>query len=156
VRLVKGKSQMVLEHTLKNTGKKAIRTDVYDHNFFTIDHQPTGPEMVVKFAFPASTTVESPLAKINGQKVEFMREFTSRESVQLGEIEGHSQSLKDYDFRIENMKTGAGVRITADKPVSKIICWSSATTQCPEPYIDIDIQPGKTFSWTITYDFYTF
>jgi len=156
VRLVKGKPQMVLEHKLKNTGKKAIITDVYNHNFFTIDNQPTGPEMVVKFAFPASTTVNSPLAKINGQQVEFTREFTPRETVQLGEIQGHSKSLKDYDFRIENRKTGAGVRFTADRPVSKIICWSSATTQCPEPYIDINLQPGKTFTWTITYDFYTF
>jgi hypothetical protein len=146
---------MVLEHKLKNTGKKAILTDVYNHNFFTIDNQPTGPEMVVKFAFPASTTANSPLAKINGQQVEFTREFTPRESVQLGEIQGHSKSLKDYDFRIENRKTGAGVRITADKPVSKIIFWSSATTQCPEPYIDIDIPPAGSFSWAITYDFYT-
>jgi hypothetical protein len=156
VRLVKGKPQMVLEHKLKNTGKKAITTDVYNHNFFMIDNQPTGPEMVVKFAFPATTTVESPLATIKGQQVEFTREFTSRESVHLGEIQGHSQSLKDYDFQIENKKTGAGVRIMADKPVSKIVFWSSATTQCPEPYIDIDLLPGKTFTWVITYDFYTF
>jgi len=156
VRLVKGKPQMVLEHKLKNTGKKALRTDVYCHNFFTIDHQPTGPNSVVKFAFPVSVTTESPLARINGQQIEFIRELSPRETVFWGDIQGHSKSVKDYDFRIENTKTGAGVRITCDRPVSKIIFWSSEQTQCPEPYIDINIQPGKTFSWTITYDFYTF
>ena len=70
-------------------------------------------------------------------------------------IQGLSGSVNDYDFRIENLKTGAGVRITGDKPVSKIIYWSAVKTQCPEPYIDIDIQPGESFSWNIVYDFYT-
>ena len=156
VRLVKGKPQMVLEYKLKNTGKKAIQTVVYNHNFFTIDHQPTGPNSVVKFAFPIKITKESPLAKINGQQIEYLRELVPPETVSFVDIQGLRNSVKDYDFRIENMKTGAGVRITGDKPVSRIIYWSSATTQCPEPYIDVNIQPGETFSWNITYDFYTF
>jgi len=156
VRLVKGKPQMVLEHKLKNTGNKAIQTTMYCHNFFTIDHQPTGPNSVVKFAFPATGTAESPLAIINGQQIEYLRELQPRETVSFGEIRGYSNSIKDYDFRIENRKTGAGVKITGNRSISKIIYWSSATTQCPEPYIDISIQPGETFSWTITYDFYTF
>ncbi|MDQ3292561.1 MAG: hypothetical protein M3Q05_14840, partial [Bacteroidota bacterium] len=32
VRLVKGKPQLVLEHSLKNTGTKSINTSVYNHN----------------------------------------------------------------------------------------------------------------------------
>jgi len=155
VRLVKGKPQMVLEHQLKNTGKKAIQTNVYNHNFFTIDHQPTGPNSVVKFAFPINGTEENPAARITGQQIEYLRELTPRETVFWNDVQGHSKSVKDYDFRIENVKTGAGVRITCNRPVSKIVYWSSPTTQCPEPYIDIDIQPGETFSWNISYDFYT-
>ena len=156
VRLVKGKPQMVLEHSLKNTGKKTIETNVYNHNFFTIDHQPTGPNSVIKFSFPASESRESPLATIKDQQVVFPREFTTGESVHLGDIKGHTQSVQDYDFRIENTKAGAGVRITCDKPFARIAFWSSPTTQCPEPFIDINLPPGKTFTWTITYDFYTF
>ena len=33
----------MLEHRLKNTGRKPIATSVYNHNFFTLDRQPTGP-----------------------------------------------------------------------------------------------------------------
>ena len=155
VRLVDGKPQMVLEHTLKNTGEKAIITNVYNHNFFTIDNQPTGPNSVIKFSFPASGTRESPLAKITVQQIEYIRELTPDETVTLGDIQGHSQSVKDYDFRIENTKTGAGVRITCDRPISRIYFWSSPTTQCPEPFLSINIQPGESFTWDITYDFYT-
>ena len=154
VLLIKGKPQMVLEHRLKNTGKKAIKTDVYCHNFFTIDHQTTGPNIVVKFAFPARETRESPIAKINGHKIKFLRDLLPDETVSFGEMQGHSKSVKDYDFRIENVKTSAGVRITGNRPVSKIGFWASATTQCPEPFIDINVEPGKSFSWTITYYFY--
>ena len=153
--LVKGKPQMVLEHKLKNTGKTAIVTSVYNHNFFTIDYQPTGPNSIVKFAFPLKVTRENPLAKINGQQIEYLRELVPPETVSYTDIQGLSNSVKDYDFRIENIKVGAGVRITGDKPVSKLIYWSSPTTQCPEPYIDINIKPGETFEWKITYDFYT-
>ena len=155
VRLVKGKPQLVLEHKLKNTGKKTIKTNVYNHNFFTIDNQPTGPDFVVKFSFPAKATVENPAVRINGQQIEYLNDPPNR-AIGLGEIKGHSNSVKDFDFRIENKKVGAGVRITGNRPISKIIFWSAGTTQCPEPYIDINIQPGETFTWNITYDFYTF
>jgi len=154
VLLVKGKPQLVLEHTLKNTGKKTIETNVYDHNFFTIDLQPVGPGIVVKFAFPVDTTLHHPALNITGQQFEYIA--VPKGAVQFVDLQGHSKSVKDYDFRIENLNTRAGVRITGDKPISKIIYWSSTLTQCPEPYIDVLVEPGQSFSWTITYDFYTF
>ena len=154
VRLVKGNPEMVLEHTLKNTGEKPIQTQVYNHNFFTIDHQPTGPDIVVKFAFPLIETMETPAVRFHGKQIEYLHDFEPKETVFLGEIQGHSNRVEDYDFRIENVKTGAGVRITGDRPVAKIIYWASATTSCPEPYIDITVQPGESFSWNIVYQFY--
>jgi len=58
----------VLEHTLKNTGRKAITTSVYDHNFFMLDDQPTGPDFVVKFPFDLRATADlKGLAKIRGR-----------------------------------------------------------------------------------------
>src|ERR1017187_3259485 len=51
VRLVPGKPEMVLEHSLRNTGKKPISTSVYEHNFYMLDHQPAGPDYTVRFPF---------------------------------------------------------------------------------------------------------
>ena len=155
VRLVKDKPVMVLEHTLKNTGMKAIQTSMYNHNFFYLDHQPTGPDVVVRFAFFPNES-EVPKARIIGREVEYLNVLVPPETVFFGQVQGHSNSVKDNDFRIENTKTGAGVRITGDRPVSKIIYWSSDKTVCPEPYIDLDIQPGESFSWNINYHFYSF
>jgi hypothetical protein len=152
VRLIKGKPQMVLEHTLKNTGKKTIETEVYNHNFFMIDQQQIDSGIVVKFAFPLDLTSTNPAVRIEGQQIEYIA--SPRRSVQYTNIQGHSNSVKDYDFRIENTISGAGVRITCDRPLSRLIYWSSTTTQCPEPYLEINIKPGESYTWTITYDFY--
>jgi len=54
VRLIK--DSLVLEHHLKNTGRKAIATSVYNHDFFMLDRQPTGPDIVVRFPFAPRAT----------------------------------------------------------------------------------------------------
>src|SRR5262245_56635109 len=36
---------LVLEHRLRNTGRKPIVTTAYDHDFFMLDNQPTGPDV---------------------------------------------------------------------------------------------------------------
>jgi hypothetical protein len=76
-----------------------------------------------------------------------------RQTVQ-SDLEGFSASAKDYDIRVENHKTGAGVRQTGDRAMSKLHLWSIRSTVCPEPFIDLRIEPGRESSWRITYEFY--
>ena len=148
------KDSLVLEHRLKNTGKKRIATSVYNHNFFTMDRQPTGPDIVVRFPFvPRAARPLNDLAAIRGNDANFLREFVKGQTV-FTEVEGFGATAKDYDFRIENRKTGAGVRITGDRPLQKVYFWSAHLTTCPEPYIDVSVEPGKESSWRITYQFY--
>ena len=47
VRLTPGKPQMTISHVMKNTGSKPIATNVYNHNFTTIDKQHTGPDIEI-------------------------------------------------------------------------------------------------------------
>ena len=63
--------------------------------------------------------------------------------------------LPDNDIRIENKRTGAGVRITGDRPLTRFGYWSIRTVVAPEPYIDLNIEPGQQFAWTYTFDYYT-
>ena len=155
VRLVKDRPELVIEHTLRNTGQKDIQTSTYNHNFFTMDHHPTGPDIVVRFAFPVIVAREDSLIRMNGQQVEYLRVLAPTETASLG-VQGLRDSVEDYDFRIENLKTGAGVRFTGDKPILRIVYWSCGTTVCPEPFIALDIKPGESFSWNTNYYFYSF
>jgi hypothetical protein len=152
LRLVK--DALIIEHHLKNTGTKPIATSVYNHNFFTIDRRTTGPDLVVRFGFePRAMRPLNDLAELRGRDAFFLKEFQPRQTV-FTEIEGFGKGAKDYDFRIENRKTGAGVHITGDKPLTKVYFWTHEKTSCPEPYIDVSAEPGKESSWTTTYTFY--
>ena len=148
------KDSLVLEHRLKNTGRKPIATSVYNHNFFTLDRQPTGPDIVVRFPFdPRAARALNGLAEVRGKELVFLKEFVKGQTV-FTEVEGFGATAKDYDFRIEHRRSGAGVRITGDRPLSKLLFWSAGLTVCPEPYIDASVEPGKESSWRITYQFY--
>lgn len=70
------------------------------------------------------------------------------------ELDGFGASASDYGFEMEHCATGAGVRVTGDRPMSRLIFWAAHRTACPEPYIDASVEPGRTTSWTITYRFY--
>jgi hypothetical protein len=145
---------LILEHQLKNTGTKPIETTVYDHNFFTLDHETTSPDVVVRFAFtPRAARPLNDFAEVKGNELTFLKTFEKGQTV-FTEVEGFGAKPSDYDFRIENRKTGAGVRITGDRPLAKVYFWSAWKTVCPEPYIDVSTAPGKESSWRITYQFY--
>ena len=51
IALTSGKPQLTIAHVLKNTGATPIRTNVYNHNFTSIDKQPPGPDYEIAFPF---------------------------------------------------------------------------------------------------------
>jgi hypothetical protein len=154
VRLTAGKPQLVLDHRLRNTGRKIIETSVYEHNFYMLDGLPSGPDVVVKFPFEVHAVANlNGRAETRGNELVYLQELPPGPSV-YSELQGYGSTAKDYDIRVENRKAGIGVRQTSDRPLSKLVFWSIRTTACPEAYIDMHIEPGKEFTWRITYDFY--
>jgi hypothetical protein len=152
VRLVNG--QLVLEHRLENTGKTSLETDVFNHDFYMLDNQPTSPDIVVKFPWDAKSGSDwrGP-GEIRGKELVYRQELQKGQTVS-GEITGFGATAADYDFRVENRKTGAGVRQSGDRPMSRLYFWSIRTTVCPEAYIHIRVEPGKETTWRTTYEFY--
>ena len=154
VRLVGGKAEMRIEHRLKNTGKKVIASESYNHNFLVIDCEPTGPNLEVKFGFAAKAkAVLAPNAALEGNTLVYKNELQSGQTV-MSELEGFGAEAKDYEFRVENKKSGTGVHITGNRPLSKLIFWSIRRVLSPEPYVKMEIAPGKEFRWSIKYEFY--
>ncbi len=151
VQLVKGKPELILEHSLKNTGTKQIETSVYDHNFFLIDKALTGPDIKIKFPFQINGTGRGvgTFAEINNKQISYTRKLNEKEDVYIGALNGYGSDAGDYDFRIENHQS-----IRADKPLDKLVFWACPTVSCPEPYIHIKVDPGKEFKWKINYEFY--
>ena len=157
ITMTKGLPELVLAHRLKNTGKKTIETDVYDHNFFLIDSMSTGPGLVLKFPFPLTGEEArglNDLAVIEGDSIRILREFTGRESA-YAVLRGYGDQAGDYDIKLKNHITGAGLRIRADRPLSRLAYWGNHRILCPEPFIHVRVPPGETFTWTLRYEFYS-
>ena len=155
VRLAKDKPQLLLEHNLKNTGRKTIEGIVFDHNLFVIDGQTTGPDFTVTFPYPIKGEQEMRgLAEVRGNQVVYLKTLEQGQTASTA-LTGFSQDPKDYDIRLENHKTGASVHILGDRPLTRIFFWSIPTTVCPEANVGMKIEPDTDFSWNMTYDFYT-
>ena len=154
VRLAQDKPQLILDHRLRNTGAKTIDSSVYEHNFYMLDGLPTGPDVVVKFPFAVRAAADlKGMAETRGNEFGYLKELAQGQSVAT-DFQGYGDTAKDYDIRVENRKAGIGVRQAGDRPLSRLYFWSIRTTACPEAYIDMHIEPGKEFTWRITYDFY--
>jgi hypothetical protein len=145
-----------------------------------LDSQTTGPDFTVTFPFDLKASRDmNGLAEARGKQIVYLKELqenannggvpadaaaASGQSRGRGgngrqtastPLEGFSADVKDFDIAIENHKTGAAVRITADRPLWRVNFWSIPKTVCPEAYVEVKADPGKETSWRLTYDFYT-
>ena len=155
VRLAANRPELMLEHKLRNTGRRAIETDVYNHDFYVIDGQPTGPEIIVGFPFEARAKDDlKGLAEVKRRELVYLRELQEGQSA-AADVIGFTESVADNNIQVENKKSGAGVREIGDRPLTRLHLWSIRTTVCPEAYIHMKIDPGQEFKWTIRYQFYT-
>jgi hypothetical protein len=156
VKLIKGKPVMLLQHSIKNTGTKPIETTVYNHNFLVLDKQTPSEGLTISLPFP----VKSPrppnkdLAEIRGNQIVYRKSLTGRDVV-TGPVQGFGETARDHEIRIENHKAGAGMVFRCDQPLSSAALWSIRSNVSMEPFIAISAQPGKEFSWTTTYEYYT-
>lgn len=155
VSVVGDQPRVILDHALRNTGRRVIQTSVYNHNFLYLDRQAPGPDvrLTVPFKIVTAQSPDRRLAEVRGNQIVFLKELTGEDRVYLS-IQGFGADPKDYDLRIENRSAGAGVRITADRPVARLALWAIRAPLSIEPFIDMSIAPGKEFAWQITYEYY--
>ena len=145
---------MEIEHRLLNTGKRVIETMVYDHNFLSIDHLQTGPSIVISFPFsPRATQDMGGLGEIRGKQLLFSKDLRGSDTFYT-ELTGFGKDASDYEIRVENQRTGAGVLITGDRPLATVGLWAVRTVVAPEPYIAIHVPVGQEFRWTYRNRFY--
>jgi hypothetical protein len=155
VRLVPGRPEMVMDHRLKNTGKRPIASSVYNHNFLVLDGRPTGPDFVLRMPFKvkAAPAPDHALAEVRGDRVVYRKTLRGQETL-FTELQGFGPTAADYRFTIENTKAGAGMRITGDRPLSRVALWSIRSVLSLEPFIAMRVEPGREFTWQYRYTYY--
>jgi hypothetical protein len=155
ITLVEGKPEMVIGHSLKNTGNQMISTTQYNHNFFVMDGKMSGPGVTLKFPYEVKAVADfKGMLEAKGRELTYLKGFTGNQSAQ-SLLQGYGPTAEDYDIVIENKLAGAGVKITGDRPIVRFNFWTRKETVCPEPYIQLKVPSGKTEKWETRYQFYT-
>ncbi len=155
IRFVKNDPVMTIEHQLTNLGKKAIETQVYDHNFLSIDHQQTGPSVVLSFSFALRSTLDmGGLGEIRGKELRFPKDLGGSDTFYT-EFAGFSNDASDYNIRVENRQSGGAVLITGDQPLANVGVWAVRTVVAPEPFVNINVPAGHESRWAYRYTFCT-
>jgi hypothetical protein len=93
------------------------------------------------------------MAEIRDHEIVYLRELKPGERV-LAPIEGFGDSAMDHRFVLQNLKTGAGVRVTGDRPIARLNFWSRRMAYSPEASIRLHMAPGETEKWRTSYEFY--
>ena len=154
IRLVGDSNQLVIEHHLKNTGKLSLTTRVYDHNFLTIDGLGVGKAYSVTVPYDIHSTrpPDAKLARIEGNTASYIADLKDQDHVAFG-LEGFSANAKDYDISIKNQAAQVQVHIVGDHPLVNAMLWSIRSVMAVEPFIQVQADPGKDFSWSYTYTY---
>jgi hypothetical protein len=148
-------AEVRIQHVLENTGKLAIATDCYNHNFFNVDGDAVGKNYELEFGFEpkADATKErwNELVKLNGKTLSLTGPL-DKGSI-FAEVGGFGPQAKDNRVTMRHTPSGVSVRATGDKPLKKFNVWGIGSTLCPEPYVALELEPGKRAVWSWTYEF---
>jgi hypothetical protein len=152
LRLVPGKPELVIEHRLRNTGTKSITTTVYNHNFLKIAPGNAGVRVTFPFTIAAANPPPADLVHIQDRSLIYLRALTNKERVSFL-VTGFGNTAADYNFDVADTVTGASVHVRGDKPVIRVNVFSIDKVQSVEPYIALDLLPGKEKHWIYVYSF---
>lgn len=155
VTVVSDRPELVIEHALYNTGEVPIRADQYNHNFLTLDCAPIGPDFRIELPFRirALSAPDPTSALVREREIRFLKVLAPHEVVSFS-MQGFGHAASDYDIRIENQRIGAGVRITGNRPLTKLTLWSIRSVLSMEPFIDVSTEPGGQTMWRYNYTHY--
>jgi hypothetical protein len=104
------------------------------------------------FAIAAASPPPADLMRIEGGTVTYLRPMQNKERVSFL-ITRFGNDAKDYDFRVEDTVSGAGVRVQGEHPITRLNIFSIDKVQSVEPYIAIDLAPGEEKIWRYAYNF---
>jgi hypothetical protein len=149
LRLLPGKPQLVIEHVLRNTGSQPIATNVYNHNFVTMD--PGNGSTAVDLAFEPAPPAR-PTLTVTGKRITWTRPLVDKDSASMLTNDENTPP-KPYDVTVTNLKTGAAIKVVSDQPMTRMNLWSIRTVNAAEPYVAVNVPAGGETRWSYTYTY---
>lgn len=175
-----GNDSFEIIHSLENLGDTPLRCTHYNHNFFTLSNDSVGPSREIDFPFRPDGHWRSEYdnVRLTGNGIRFTGAVPPEgPSVFMGDLHAASGMVEPrvpggaghfpageasgpkarrpeeepIEFTLRDLGSGLGVRVSCPLPFTHIVFWSNDRVACIEPYILLDIAPGQSAEWTLTY-----
>jgi hypothetical protein len=85
-----------------------------------------------------------------GSKVKFVRRLAHNEGI-LIQLDGLMGTANDNQVTVSNLATRASMHIKGDRPLSKYNIYVAELAVCPEPFIELKLEPGQEEAWSNEY-----
>jgi hypothetical protein len=138
--------QVRSQSRLTNRGATPLVLEWFAHPFFAL--QSDGLQRI---NLPAAVQLpENPGYLLNGGELTLRRAF-------VGEMDGHLEHLglpagQPFTARLAHPKL-SGLRFATDFAPFKCVLWANGNTLSLEPFLALNLAPGESREWTLTYDF---
>lgn len=147
-------SGFIIQYFLKNTGKKIIQTNEYNHNFIAINNELINSDYELRFPFyirPESfEETVNPEQRVEIGEKEILFNGTPNDPFFFSNLSG-SESI-EATWQLINTKTKIGITETGSFKSTKVNLWGSKHVISPELFFDITIEPDKEIEWSRTYN----
>ncbi|MCY1635785.1 hypothetical protein [Marinifilum sp. D737] len=149
-------SSFEIRYRLKNTGKKAILTNEYCHNFLAIDNELLGSNYILNFPFELKPELFGEVLNQEGKVIVNKEEITfndiPEEQFFYGNLTGGKSVFASWELL--NTKSKIGIRETGDFETSKINLWGWKHVISPELFFEIHVKPDEVIEWKRTYSLF--
>jgi hypothetical protein len=146
----------VISYHFHNTGKKAISTDEYVHNFLAINGDLIGSQYHLKFPFDIQAglvgAIVNPEDKVVVGKNEITFTGTPNEQFFYSNLGGDQEVAASWE--LINTKSKIGIRETDSFKTAKVNLWGWKHVVSPECFFELNAEPGETVEWSRTYELF--
>jgi hypothetical protein len=114
-----------------------------------IDGDPVGPAYRIEFPFPLriAPDLEDP-PQVKGREIVVPKVL---EGKLWAAFLGLAGTATENGATITNTRTGTGIAFQGDQPLVEYRFYAERTAVCPEPFIRIEVAPGREKSWETRY-----
>lgn len=147
-----------IQYELSNTGEKAIYTNEYVHNFMAIHDAPIDVSTQLNFPFAIKQNLFGETVNPEGF-VEITKHdirFSGKPSVPFFFSNLSGGKLVKAKWTLKSDSKKIGISEIGDFETAAVNLWGTGHVISPELFVQIDLDPGKTTSWTRTYRIFEF
>jgi hypothetical protein len=143
---------LIVDWSLKNTGRKPFETIHYTHNCVIFAGQNCGPGYVLTFPYAPickGEEAKNKLWKLEGRQFNFREKITGLDV----EINTPPDYTGHNEVTVSHESDPRSVKFAVSLPSKWVALHCASFYVCPEQFVQIALKPGETQKWTRTYTF---